>query len=251
MPVKVSMIQLDMRYESPEANVGRAERMIADAPESDIYILPETFATGFVPDRKYADARIGLDMMQRVARRSNCAVCGSLAVADGGRLYNRHFFVTPDGIEHYDKRHLFSIGGEGGYTAGRDRRIVEWRGMRWLLATCYDLRFPVWLRCRDDYDAIVCVASWPESRAETWTALLKARAIENLAYVAGVNRAGDRWAGGSAAVDFCGRTMAGLGTAEGTATVMFDRTALQEFRLAFPAGRDADWFELKNQDYDD
>lgn len=161
MYAKVALIQTDIRPESVDCNLRTIEQLIATAPQSDLYVLPETFATGFAADPNEAakaEQKI-IEMMTRVVTKSDCAICGSLIVERDGRYRNRLLFVTPEGIESYDKRHLFSIGGEGEqYTAGTERVAVEWRGIRWLLSTCYDLRFPVWLRNRGDYDAMICVA---------------------------------------------------------------------------------------------
>lgn len=251
MQVKVALIQSDIRWKSVDYNLRKVEQMIAAAPPSDLYVLPETFATGFgtePSEAAKAEQQI-IEMMSRVANRSNCAVCGSLIVEHGGRYRNRLLFVTPDGAVHYDKRHLFSIGGEGAmYEAGEERRVVEWRGIRWLLATCYDLRFPVWLRNRGDYDAMICVASWPAARAEVWTTLLRARAIENVAYVVGVNRVGDdpttHYAGGSVVFNYRGEPMTQPSNAESTLSAEIDLAAQQVFRRKFPVERDADDFEL-------
>ena len=178
---------------------------------------------------------------------------GSVTVEAEGRYYNRFYFVRPDGTyEYYDKHHLFTYGGEHLEFAGGERRVVvEFRGWRILLQVCYDLRFPVWARNRGDYDMILYVASWPSSRVGAWSALLRARAIENLSYVVGVNRVGDdpscHYNGASALIDYLGTTLAELpadkaGVLRGEAT----KEALEAFCAKFPALRDADSFELKN-----
>ena len=132
---------------------------------------------------------------------------------------------------------------------GSDRVVVGYRGFRFLLLVCYDLRFPVWSRCRGDYDAILCCASWPASRREAWRTLLHARAVENQCYVAGVNRVGNdpsgHYAGDSLLVDFKGRTMAEGGDREQTLSAAFDSDALEAFRCKFPAWRDADDFLIQ------
>lgn len=251
MFAKVALIQSDIRWKSVDYNLQTIEQMIAAAPQSDLYVLPETFATGFgtePSEAAKAEQQI-VEMMSRVAKKSNCAVCGSLIVERDGRYRNRFMFVTPESAEHYDKRHLFSIGGEGEmYEAGTERRIVEWRGVKWLLATCYDLRFPVWLRNRGDYDAMICVASWPAARAEVWTTLLRARAIENVAYVVGVNRVGEdpttHYAGESVAFNYRGEALTQPSNSECVLTTEIDLAALQAFRRKFPVERDADDFEL-------
>lgn len=252
MYAKVALIQSDIRWGSVDYNLQVIEQTIASAPQSDLYVLTETFATGFGTEPEEA-ARAESEitaMMSRVAASRNCAICGSLIVEREGHYRNRLLFVTPDGVQHYDKRHLFSIGGEGAmYAAGKERQVVEWRGVRWLLATCYDLRFPVWLRNRGDYDVMICAASWPSARAEVWDTLLRARAIENVAYSIGANRIGNdpstTYSGGSIVYDFRGRAIARAESSETVLSATIDREALSEFRLKFPVERDADDFELK------
>lgn len=251
MYAKVALIQSDIRWKSVDYNLQVIEQMIVAAPQSDLYVLPETFATGFgtEPDEAAKAEQQIVETMRQVARKSNCAICGSLIIERDGRYRNRLMFVTPDDEAYYDKRHLFSIGGEGEmYEAGTERRIVEWRGIRWLLATCYDLRFPVWLRNRGDYDAMICVASWPAARAEVWTTLLRARAIENVAYVIGVNRVGDdpttNYNGGSVAFNYRGEALTKTSDRAIVLSAEIDSNAQQAFRRKFPVDRDADDFEL-------
>jgi predicted amidohydrolase len=195
--------------------------------------------------------------MRETAARRNAAVAGSVAVVENGAggesYFNRFFFVRPDGsYTTYDKRHLFSFGGEHHrYTAGDGRVIVEWRGWRILLQICYDLRFPVFARNRGDYDMMLYVASWPTVRIHPWNTLLRARAIENVSYAAGVNRTGDdpfaSYTGGTAFIDFRGETVGAA--APGAEEVVFceaDLEALRAFRAKFPALLDADDFIIKN-----
>ena len=161
------------------------------------------------------------------------------------------YFVDPAGrVAYYDKHHLFTPGGEAAaFRAGDCRTVVSYGGMRFLLAVCYDLRFPVWLRCRDDYDAILCCASWPASRRDAWCTLLRARAIENQCYVAAANRIGRdpaaHYAGDSVLLDFRGRTLAEAGAEECLIRAGFDLSAVSAFRGEFPAWRDADDFEMR------
>lgn len=161
-------------------------------------------------------------------------------------------FVTPDGeVHHYDKRHLFSLGGEDKlFTAGSERLVVEYMGWRICPLVCYDLRFPVWSRNRGDYDLLIYTANWPAARSNAWSALLHARAIENQCYVAGCNRVGKEpseaeYAGHSVVVDFRGDTVAaGTAFAEDIVTAVPDRHELELFREKFPVWRDADSFSL-------
>lgn len=242
-----------MEWEAVARNLRRAESFVAQAG-ADLVVLPEMFATGFITEpwrSELPDEATIVEWMRRTARRHATALAGSAVVRCGGSFVNRLFFVRPDGgVERYDKRHLFSIGGEGAhFAAGQRRVVVGYGGLRFLLLVCYDLRFPVWSRCRGDYDAILCVASWPAARREVWRTLLRARAIENACYVVGVNRTGDdpwnRYAGDSAAVDFRGVPLCEAGGSEGVFTAELDGEALGRFRSEFPVWRDADDFVLR------
>lgn len=191
-----------------------------------------------------------LAAMRRWAARWECAVTGSVAVAAADGFRNRMYFVRPSGeVSWYDKRHLFRPGGEAdNYRPGHRRVVVKYAGWRLLLLVCYDLRFPVWSRCRDDYDAIVCCAAWPAARRGVWRTLLRARAIENQCYVVAANRAGSDpglpYSGDSALVDFRGEPLAEAGAGECILRATFDPDARLAFREKFPAWRDADDFTL-------
>lgn len=252
MEFKVACCQFDMAWESVADNLRRAEVFVA-LTEADLVVLPEMFATGFGADpERAAQTAEGsvVEWMRKMSQRYGHVLAGSVIVRTERGFANRLLFVRPDGsVEWYDKRHLFSLGGEDErFVAGDSRRVVEWRGMRFLLTVCYDLRFPVWCRNRGDYDAILCVASWPAARREVWRTLLRARAIENQAYVIGVNRTGSdpqcRYAGDSAIIDFRGDTLCEADDAEGIFAASLDRRALDRIRAKFPVWRDADDFRL-------
>lgn len=252
MEFKVACCQFDMAWESVADNLRRAEVFVA-LTEADLVVLPEMFATGFGADpERAAQTAEGsvVEWMRKMSQRYGHVLAGSVIVRTERGFANRLLFVRPDGsVEWYDKRHLFSLGGEDErFVAGDSRRVVEWRGMRFLLTVCYDLRFPVWCRNRGDYDAILCVASWPAARREVWRTLLRARAIENQAYVIGVNRTGSdpqcRYAGDSAIIDFRGDTLCEADDAEGIFAASLDRRALDRFRAKFPVWHDADDFRL-------
>lgn len=189
----VKGLNLNIVWKNPEENFRKITKAW-EGQSADILLLPEMFSTGFCMDAsEIADRRgAALTFMQELAGRSGTAVCGSIAVAEHGEYFNRMFFVKPDlTYAQYDKRHLFSHSGEDAvYRQGSERTVVEYRGWRILLQVCYDLRFPVFSRNVNDYDAAFYVANWPEPRADAWKTLMKARAIENQAYVFGLNRIG-------------------------------------------------------------
>ncbi len=227
--------------------------MMMQVEQSDLYVLPEMFSTGFATSpndiAEEGDAPQSLTWMQRMANRLNAAVAGSVAVhCSDGSYRNRLYFVMPnDEVTYYDKRHLFTYGGEDKrYTRGEDRVIVNWRGVRFLLQVCYDLRFPVFARNTGDYDCAIYVANWPDSRRRVWDVLLQARAMENQCYVIGVNRMGKdvacNYDGGSVVIDAYGKTVASCSdnTAEAV-SIDLDMERLATFRKKFPVLQDADY----------
>lgn len=248
--MKVTILQRDIVWCAPETNLRRASEAIDRNPGADIYVLPEMFSTGFCTEpHGVAEGECGATLMwmQRKAAEVNAAIAGSVAVEVEGRFYNRFYFVKPDGgVEYYDKKHLFTYGGEHlRFTAGAERKIVEFRGVRILLQVCYDLRFPIWARNRGDYDMILYVASWPTPRISAWSALLVARAIENQCYVAGVNRVGTdptcEYNGASVVINPYGEVIAECATGkECEAFAEVDMVALNAFREKFPVLNDAD-----------
>lgn len=191
--IRTSIFNQDIVWKDKKENFQRIEEHFSTI-DTDLIVLPEMFPVGFCMDADSVADRDNetLDWMVQFSKDKNAAVCGSAPVFEEGHFYNRLFFVKPDGEYHtYDKRHLFSYSGEDQvYTPGKNRVVVSWMGMRFLLQICYDLRFPVFSRNRDDYDAMIYVANWPKARVEAWNHLLKARAIENLSYVLGCNRIG-------------------------------------------------------------
>lgn len=252
--MKIALLQSDIEWAMPCRNRFGAEAMIASAPGCDLYVLPEMFSTGFctspegVAEPEPCDS---LKWMKDSAEMFSAAIAGSVAVEENGRFFNRFYFVTPDGnAVYYDKRHLFTYGGEHlKFTAGKERKIVEYKGVRILLQVCYDLRFPVWSRNRGDYDMALYVASWPETRADAWRQLLKARTIENQCFVAGVNRIGtdpsNSYCGGTMLIDPYGKVIAEC--ADGMESVAVAEISMEElaaFRQKFPVLDDADDFEL-------
>ena len=250
--MKICILQTDIVWDEPQENQQSAEQLMDTAGEADLYVLPEMWNTGFMTATAPPDHRESLEWMRLTAQKRQAAVCGSMAVGIEGKLLNRFFFVWPDGtMAHYDKRHLFSYGGEDKlYACGQERTIVEFGGMRFLLAVCYDLRFPVWMRNTGDYDAIIIVANWPESRKRAWTTLLQARALENQCYVISCNRTGDdpvsHYSGGSMIIDAKGRILAADNGTEEAVVAEIHHEDLIQFRKKFPVLADRDKFEIKN-----
>ena len=196
--MNVTIFQTDVRWAKPDENVRNIQRMFDECRGSDLYVLPEMWATGFATtphDIAENDDSIALKWMKQTAVKHSCAVSGSLLIrTHDGIFRNRHYFVTPEEMLFYDKHHLFTYGHEDEFiTPGNDHVVATWQGRRFLLLTCYDLRFPVWARYgrAGEYDAIIVVANWPEKRQQAWQVLTHARAIENQCYLIGANRVGD------------------------------------------------------------
>jgi len=250
MGSRITLIQRDIEWLNIDANLKSIESML-EGVATDVVVLSEMFQTGFSinPCDAVDDGRT-LEWMRRIAQKLDAAVVGSCAVKVDNEYRNRMYFVKPSGdIEYYDKWHLFSVGGEStSYSHGHERRVVEWRGVRYMLAICYDLRFPVWSRQRGDYDAIIYVAAWPTPRRNVWRTLLKARAIENQAYVVGVNRVGNEptlnYSGDSTLIDYYGEPIAECGNSECVLHVELDMERLNAFRHKFKVSADADDFTI-------
>ncbi|MEE4640052.1 MAG: amidohydrolase [Wenzhouxiangella sp.] len=253
--LKVALVQAELRWADAQANRSHLAELMDRSPGADLYVLPETFTTGFLGDAEgVAEPYDGptLAWMRAESRSRSAALAGSVALSDGeGQRRNRMIFMPPDGEPAwYDKRHLFSYGGEDErYTAGSAHKLVNWRGWRIDLQICYDLRFPVWCRNDRDFDLQLFVANWPSPRVEAWRLLLQARAVENQAFVIGVNRSGQdgkgvAYPGRSVAIDGLGERMLELGTAEAVETVMLDLKALHALRETLPFLRDRDRFTL-------
>ena len=213
--LKVTLIQSHLHWENPVANRAHfSELFNAIEVTTDLIVLPEMFTTGFTMNAQtVAEKTNGPTVlwMQEEAKKHQAAITGSLIIEDQGAYYNRLFFVQPDGsFETYDKKHTFTLAGEHKtFKAGNAFIQIEYKGWKIRPLICYDLRFPVWARNTDAYDVLLYVANWPDRRVAAWDALLKARAIENMAYCIGVNRTGldgngHQYTGHSAAYDVLG-----------------------------------------------
>jgi predicted amidohydrolase len=255
--MKLTLIQSDIIWENKIKNMEKLGELISTIPaDTDIIILPEMFNTGFsMNPAELAEppSSVTFEWMQDIATKFNIGVCGSYIIRENSHFYNRWIFVSSEGeIWSYDKRHLFAISGEEGlFTRGKERAVFNFRGLRICPNVCYDLRFPVWSRNRNDYDLLINSSNWPESRRDVWITLLKARALENQCFVAGVNRIGIDGTG----IKYCGDSMIlgpkGEIIAEGkqneesliSGDISIDE--LSDFRKKFPVLKDADRFSIE------
>jgi len=257
--LRVTLVQQPLIWGEPGANRERFAALLTPlAGSTDLVVLPETFTTGFSMEVERLGEPAGGPTgawLADLAQELDAAITGSVITADGGRYYNRLLWAEPGGapMKTYDKRHLFRMGREHQhFTPGTSAWTVPWRGFNICPLVCYDLRFPVYSRRRAglDYELLIYVANWPAPRSLAWSTLLKARAIENQAYVVGVNRVGPdghgiAHSGDSAAIDHLGSPLAELGAEPALVTVALDAGRLHAFREKFPAHLDADRFTLE------
>lgn len=253
--MKVALLQFDTQANNKRGNLLTAERLLCGV-ECDLVLLPEMFSTGYCINAEEVAEPAGggdtLRWMESIARQRDCAVVGTVAVVEQGAYYNRMYICLPDGSRfHYDKRHLFSFAGEDKhFSAGKERVIVEWRGVRIAPMVCYDLRFAAWSYLAGEVDLLLYSASWATSRIGAWNRLLPARAIENQAWVVGVNRIGcdgkgTPHAGHSAAYNHFGEEVATCGEGECCRVAEINPEELAAFRDKFRAWQDADKIEIR------
>ncbi len=256
MNLRISIFQLELHWENPEANRKKLDRYLADiAPESDAAVFPEMFTSGFTMKAgKLAERMDGKSIrwMREAAAKHKLAVAGSLIIEENGHYYNRFVWVYPDGrLSCYDKRHLFSLSEEPRvFTPGKKRQLIEYLGWKIFPQVCYDLRFPVWARNDKGYDIYLNVANWPVMRSAAWNTLLQARAIENQAYAVGVNRFGKDGheiyhAGDSSVIDPLGKVILKISDEENVKTVTLKKEELYEIRRKLPFLNDRDNFKLE------
>ncbi len=258
---KVTLIESNPIWGDVKANIEQLHRHLLNVPEdTDLVVLPELFSTGFMTGDKEAASTVAerisgdtITLLHRLAAERHIAFAGSFLASTASRLYNRAFFIEPNGDDvFYDKHHLFNPGGENEvFTAGTTTApIIRYRGINFKLIVCYDLRFPVFCRNNKcEYDVLLVVANWPLARIHAWRTLLTARAIENQCYVCGVNRCGttpdglDHGEGTSVVLDYRGKV---IGERMGSPVITADLSpaSLQAFRDKFPAWRDADSFTI-------
>ena len=254
--LKITLIQSDLHWESTDANLAMFEEKLWQIKEqTDIIILPEMFTTGFSMNAKALAEPMNFKAMKwlkQQAAQTKAVVTGSVIIRDGERYYNRLFWAEPDGyISYYNKRHLFRMAGEDQVYSGGDKKLIkEVKGWKVLPLICYDLRFPVWSRnVNNEYDLLLYVANWPAARSNAWKILLQARAVENLSYVAGVNRVGDDgnghyYSGDSSVINYKGEVLFTEADKEIIHTHTLNYEDLKAFRHKFPAHLDADSFKI-------
>lgn len=255
--LRISLVQTNTIWEDVRGNLENLSVKMNDIDnDTDLIILPELFSTGFTMQAKgVAESMTGksVQWMLQQASDKNCLVTGSVLIEENNHFYNRLIVALPGGeLKFYDKRHLFSFAGEDKvFKAGEERLIFEYKGFRICPLICYDLRFPVWSRNTDDIDLLIYVANWPDARMLAWDTLLKARAIENLCFVAAVNRVGvdDNnlvYTGHSGLFDAMGASLLTLEPAkELIQSYSIDKTHLEEVRIKFRFLEDRDEFEIK------
>jgi omega-amidase len=257
----VTTIQPDLQWEDKTANLRRLEEKIDGiATPTELVILPEMFSTGFsMRPELFAEPMDGptVNWMQTIATRKKIILTGSIIIQEEGKYYNRMIWMLPNGqYGYYDKRHRFAFAGENEhYSAGHKRLVASVKGWKILLQVCYDLRFPVWSRqvVQDglpEYDLVIYVANWPQRRSLAWKTLLQARAIENQAYVIGVNRVGNdgnniAHSGDSMIIDPLGEILYHEADKEDVFTLTLQKDQLETTRQRFPFWKDADHFNIE------
>ncbi len=254
--LKIAIVQTDIVWQNAKENVKRYSEKINNINEDiDIVVLPEMFSTGFsmVPEG-ISETMQGeiVHWMKYLASEKNAAICGSLIILEDNNFYNRFLFVQLSGeITYYDKRHLFTLAGEEKvYTQGNEKLIIDYKGWKICPLVCYDLRFPVWSRNVEAYDVLLYVANWPKPRIVAWDTLLKARSIENMCYVIGVNRVGVdgngyEYNGHSAAYDCLGEQITStISNEEFVEIVTLNKANLTDVRKRLNFLNDKDAFEI-------
>ena len=253
--LQICTVQFNIQWENKELNYGIIERLLNKLEgHPDVIIFPEMFTTGFTMNTATQSETMDgttVNRMKKISRELKCIICGSIIVKEKNKYYNRFVACLPDQtIISYDKRHLFRMADENKYfSAGEEISIINYCGWRIAPFVCYDLRFPVWMRNKNNYDLAIIVANWPEKRDDVWQTLLKARALENQCYVAGVNRYGTD----GNDVDHCGNSMVvspkgvvlnQMSSGDQTFTVSLSMNELNYFRKKFPVHLDADDFKI-------
>lgn len=258
--LKITIVQKDLSWKDRDKNLSGFEQILKGLLGTDVLLLPEMFSTGFVVDCKGIaedDNGTTVQWMKKMAKEKNCAVAGSVAIEDGGKYFNRFYWVLPGGdFMKYDKRHLFGFAGESEhFSEGHTNTLIEYKGWKFLPQICYDLRFPVWSRNKFengeyDYDCLIYVANWPDVRSDAWRSLLQARAIENMSFCVGVNRVGYdgnqiKHRGDSMVFSPTGELISNtMAYKESVETVLLSAEHIMTFRKKFPFAANWDKFTV-------
>lgn len=255
MDLTLCLVQPNLVWESPDENLVLLEEMLAaDKNACDIILLPEMFSTGFSMNAALLAEEAGgrtMRWMEKLANTTNAWVLGSYIIRENNQFFNRMVCMAPGGTyKQYDKRHLFSLAAEEKtYSPGKERIFVSVKGWKIVPLICYDLRFPVWSRNTDDFDLLIYLANWPKRRRYAWNTLLKARAIENQSFVAGVNRVGYdgnrvEHSGDSCVLNPLGKTLSKLSNKSGVIYAELSKVALNKTRSKFTFLNDRDDFKI-------
>ena len=258
--LKIASIQTDIIWENAVSNKIHYDYLLKGIEQVDLIVFPEMFTTGFSMNQKQiAEKPDGetVSWMQNHAKSLNTCIIGSIAVKEKNQFYNRLYVIKSNEIKYYDKRYLFSMALEDkNYSKGNKNLIFEINGWKINPLICYDLRFPLWSRNKFSnncykYDILIYVANWPAGRTNAWTNLLSARAIENSAYVVGVNRTGMdgnkiQYNGSSRIFDFKGERLDNFKNNQAKISINnFDKNKLNDYREKFPVLKDADDFTFQ------
>lgn len=255
--LKIAGIQSELHWEDIDANLEMFSTKIDSIEEDiDLIILPETFSTGFSMNQDIAEEMDGksVSWIKKYAIKKQCSIAGSLLIKDENKFFNRMIIADKNGeIITYNKRHLFTFGDEDKYFSAGDKKIVfELKGWKICPLICYDLRFPVWSRNTEEIDLYFYVANWPAVRSSAWDKLLQARAIENVSYVAGINRIGyddtnKFYGGNSSFIDYRGEPIYSFPLEKNHIKfTTLKKEKLIAFRAKFPALNDRDSFKINN-----
>jgi len=249
--LQITALQIPIFWEAPALNRKSIDENLTKLHDTDIVLLPEMFTSGFTMNPStVAESMDGptIKWMKSWAYSLDAAVGGSIVIEKDGTYLNRFLWVTPSGkCSFYDKHHTFKLAGEYKvYQRGNDDGIIIFKGWKICLRICYDLRFPVWSRNTQDYDLLIYVANWPKPRISAWDTLLKARAIENMSYVVGVNRCGEDskgndYPGNSAIYDALGDCISGdlsSGTKNISTSINYQELKAHRKKLSFLEDRD-------------
>ncbi|BDS11053.1 amidohydrolase [Aureispira anguillae] len=255
MSLTITLIQSTLHWEDSTANLRMFDEKLSNLKNTDLVILPEMFTTGFSMDAPNLAEEMSnsptIRWMHQKAQEINAAVTGSLIIKENEAYYNRLIWVAPNGEQlHYDKKHLFSMAKEHlTFTAGTQKLIIDYKGWKIMPFICYDLRFPAWNRNLEDCDLIFYVANWPAKRSFHWRSLLTARAIENQAYVVGVNCTGFdgngfAYSGDSSVFDPAGELLFHQADEEAIYTLTLTKEHLNAMRKKYPFLADKDHYVL-------